>query len=56
MGWRNSLIRKRNIKQDWVEEISPILFDDYPDVPKNYLICDNPNKHTIGALDAIFPP
>jgi hypothetical protein len=55
-GWRKALIRERKTKQDWAEEIRSILIDDFPDVSKIILVCDNLNTHTIGALYATFSP
>lgn len=55
-GWRKALVKERKTKQDWAEEIRSLLTEDYPDVPKIILICDNLNTHTIVALYATFSP
>lgn len=55
-GWRKALVKERKTKQDWANEIQALLSEDFPDVSKIILVCDNLNTHTIGALYATFSP
>jgi hypothetical protein len=54
--WRKVMVRPRRTQVDWAQEIRTLLEDDYPDVPKIRLVCDNLNTHTIASLYAAFPP
>ena len=55
-GWRKVNVRKQRTKIDWATEIRALLEIDYPDAEKVFLVCDNLNTHTLGALYAAFKP
>ncbi len=55
-GWRKVSIRQRKKKEDWAMEIRSLMTEDYPDVERVILVCDNYNTHTIGALFKAFKP
>ena len=54
--WRKVTVRAHRTRVDWAQEIRTLLEDDYPDVEKVRLVCDNLNTHTIASLYAAFPP
>mgnify|MGYP001584473640 CR=1 FL=1 len=55
-GWRKVNVRERKTSIDWAYEIKELLDDDYPEVEKVILVCDNLNTHTIASLYEAFEP
>ncbi len=53
--WRRTSVRERRTAVDWAEEIRTLLDEDYPDVDRVILICDNLNIHTLASLYKAFP-
>jgi len=53
--WRRTSVRERRTAVDWAEEIRTLLDEDYPDVERLILICDNLNTHTVASLYKAFP-
>jgi len=55
-GWRKVNVRERKTSIDWAYEIRDLLDEDYPEVEKVILVCDNLNTHTIASLYEAFEP
>jgi len=55
-GWRKVNVRLRKTAVDWAEEIKELLDEDYPDVEKVVLICDNLNTHKVASFYEAFEP
>lgn len=55
-GWRKINVRERKTSIDWAYEIKELLDEDYPEVEKVILVCDNLNTHTIASLYEAFEP
>lgn len=55
-GWRKVNVRERKTSIDWAYEIKELLDEDYPEVEKVILVCDNLNTHTIASLYEAFEP
>jgi len=55
-GWRRVNIRENKKGTDWAEEVRQLLENDYPDIEKITLICDNYSTHTITSFYKTFPP
>ena len=49
-------VRERKTGVDWAQEIKQLLDEDYPDVKKVVLVCDNLSTHSISSLYATFAP
>jgi hypothetical protein len=54
--WRRLFVRARKTKIDWAECVRMILEEDYPQVEKIRLVCDNLNTHSHGAFYERFEP
>lgn len=54
--WRRVSARERRTAIDWAEEMRQLLEEDYPDVEKVILVCDNLNTHCAGSFYKAFPP
>ncbi len=54
--WRRVSVRERKAKIDWALEARILLEEDYPDVDKVRLVCDNLNTHSLGAFYETFEP
>ena len=48
--WRKVNVRERKTSIDWAYEIKELLDEDYPEVEKVILVCDNLNTHTTASL------
>lgn len=46
----------RRTKQDYAERLRYLVEEQYPDAERIYLVQDNLNTHTAGALYETFPP
>jgi len=55
-GWRRVAVREFKTKKDWAHEVRILLEEDFPDVKKITLVCDNLNTHSIGAFYDTFEP
>lgn len=55
-GWRKVNVRRRRTSVDWAQEIKQLLDEDYPEVEKIILVCDNLNTHKIASLYEAFSP
>jgi hypothetical protein len=55
-GWRRVAVREFKTKKDWAHEVRILLEEDFPDVKKIILVCDNLNTHSIGAFYETFEP
>jgi len=55
-GWRRVSVREKKTKNDWAHEVRILLEEDFPNVKKIVLVCDNLNTHTKGALYETFEP
>jgi hypothetical protein len=55
-GWRRASVRERKTKVDWAHEVRILLEEDYPNVEKVILVCDNLNVHSLGAFYEAFEP
>lgn len=53
-GWRRIFVRERKTKVDWAQVMREVLVENYPEVEKVRLVCDNLNVHTFGALYEAF--
>ena len=53
-GWRKVNVRRRRTSVDWAQEIKQLLDEDYPEVEKIILVCDNLNTHKIALLYEAF--
>jgi len=49
-SWRKVNVRQQKTSVDWSNEIKELLDNDYPNVQKVVLICDNLNTHKIASL------
>ncbi|MBR1575989.1 MAG: transposase [Bacteroidales bacterium] len=54
--WRRVSIREHRCKTDWTQEIKQLVDEDFPDVEKIVLVCDNLNTHDISSLYEAFEP
>ncbi len=54
-GWRRVEARARRTAIDWAEEMRVLLEEDYADVEKVILVCDNLNTHTTASFYKAFP-
>ena len=48
--WRRVSVREKKTKIDWAWEVGILLEEDYSDVEKVRLVCDNLSVHSLGAL------
>jgi len=55
-GWRSVRVSQRRTAKDWALQMRMLLEDDYPDVGKIILVCDNLNTHKIASFYEAFPP
>jgi hypothetical protein len=55
-GWRNVAVTARRTKQDYAECLRYLVEERYADAERIYLVQDNLNTHTAGALYETFPP
>ena len=55
-GWRRVTVNETRKKIDWAKQIKKLVDDDYPDVDKIVLVCDNLNTHNISSLYEAFKP
>ena len=55
-GWRKVNVRLCKTAVDWANEIKELLDEDYPDVEKVVLICDNLNTHKVASFYEAFEP
>ena len=55
-GWRRVDVNERRTKVDWALQIKKLVDEDYPEVTKIILVCDNLNTHNISSLYEAFPP
>jgi hypothetical protein len=55
-GWRKVNVRLRKTAVDWADEIKELLDEDYPNVEKVVLICDNLNTHKVASFYEAFEP
>ena len=55
-GWRRVDVNERRTKVDWALQIKKLVDEDYPNVTKIILVCDNLNTHNISSLYEAFPP
>jgi hypothetical protein len=55
-GWRRVAVREFKTKKEWAHEVRILLEEDFPDVKKITLVCDNLNTHSIGAFYDTFEP
>lgn len=55
-GWRRVTINETRKKTDWAEQIKKLVDEDYPDVDKIVLVCDNLNTHNVSSLYEAFKP
>lgn len=55
-GWRHVAVTEHRTKQDYAECLRELVEERYPDAERIYLVQDNLNTHTAGALYETFPP
>jgi hypothetical protein len=55
-GWRHVAVTEHRTKQDYAECLRYLVEERYPDAERIYLVQDNLNTHTAGALYETFPP
>jgi hypothetical protein len=55
-GWRHVAVTEQRTKQDYAECLRYLVEERYPDAERLYLVQDNLNTHTAGALYETFPP
>jgi len=55
-GWRRVWITPQRRKIEWAICVRQLLDENYPEVERLVLVCDNLNTHTGGALYEAFPP
>jgi hypothetical protein len=55
-GWRHVAVTARRTKRDYAECLRYLVEERYPDAERIYLVQDNLNTHTAGALYEAFPP
>jgi len=54
--WRRVSVREKKTKIDWAWEAAVLLEEDYPNVEKIRLVCDNLSVHSLGAFYETFEP
>ena len=54
--WRRVSVRERKTKIDWALEVAVLLEEDYPNVDKIWLVCDNLSVYSLGAFYETFEP
>ena len=55
-GWRRVFVRQQKTKIDWAQVMREVLEENYSDVKKVVLVCDNLNTHTWGAFYETYEP
>jgi DDE superfamily endonuclease len=55
-GWRHVAVTARRTKQDYAECLRYLVEERYPEAERIYLVQDNLNTHTAGALYETFLP
>jgi hypothetical protein len=55
-GWRHVAVTEHRTKQDYAECVRYLVEERYPEAERIYLVQDNLNTHTAGALYETFPP
>lgn len=55
-SWHQVSIRAPKTKVDWAREMGALLEGRYADCLKLILVCDNLNRHTMGAFYEAFEP
>jgi hypothetical protein len=55
-SWRKVNVRQQKTSMDWAHEIKELLDQDYPQVQKIVLVCDNLNTHKVASLYEAFQP
>jgi hypothetical protein len=55
-SWRKVDVRETKTMIDWAQEIRMLLDEDYPEVKKVLLVCDNLNTHKVASLYEAFKP
>ncbi len=55
-GWRHVAVTEHRTKQDYAECLRYLVEERYPEAERIYLVQDNLNTHTAGALYETFPP
>jgi hypothetical protein len=55
-NWRRVSVRERKTSRDWAQEMARLLDEDFPEVEKIILVCDNLNTHKIASFYEAFPP
>jgi hypothetical protein len=55
-GWRHVAVTEHRTKQDYAECLRYLVEERYPQAERIYLVQDNLNTHTAGALYETFPP
>lgn len=55
-GWRQVAVMERRTKQDYAECLRYLAEEHYPEAERIYLVQDNLNTHTAGALYETFSP
>lgn len=55
-GWRRVTVSERRTKLDWAYQIKKLVDEDYPEVQKIVLVCDNLNTHNFSSLYEAFSP
>ena len=55
-GWRHVAVTEQRTQQDYAECLRYLVEERYPDAERIYLLQDNLNTHTAGALYETFPP
>jgi DDE superfamily endonuclease len=55
-GWRHVAVTEHRTKQDYAECLRSLVEEQYREAERIYLVQDNLNTHTAGALYETFPP
>jgi hypothetical protein len=55
-GWRHVAVTAQRTKRDYAECLRHLVDERYPEAERIYLVQDNLNTHTAGALYETFPP
>src|SRR5262249_35008172 len=55
-GWRHVAVTAHRTKRDYAEVLRYLVEERYPEAERIYLVQDNLNTHTAGALYETFPP
>jgi hypothetical protein len=55
-GWRHVAVTEHRTKQDYAECLRYLVEEQYREAERIYLVQDNLNTHTAGALYETFPP